>query len=30
VERSLPPHVREQRRQRQQANRVFLIAALCR
>jgi hypothetical protein len=30
VERSLPPHVREQRRQRQQSNRVFLIAALCR
>jgi hypothetical protein len=30
IERSLPPHVREQRRERRASNQLLLVAALCR
>lgn len=30
IERSLPPHVREQRRERRESNQLLLVAALCR
>jgi hypothetical protein len=30
IERSFPPHVREQRRQRRQSNSMLLLATLCR